>query len=433
MKTKILLLLLLGFAGIVFGQNKPDVNENSIFSLSFESDTIKVEKSPKDGYISIPIKADIVNSKNWENYKLLVEVDKEKSTLPFSDYEFEDNTFNFSDLKNKKVVTIKLKKDTIWDRGRQIVLNLKTMKNEDDIDKRNIGLKKKAIILVDDGKDHVNLFHNYNILAYVGTNFDIVESKTKAKNLFFATNIFIPPVERRNKVGFYFSLYGNRTMSDIDSTTNVNRVYKLEYVSEAQHYEHRAQYKLVTSRVSDNIGAYISPLFKLIKSSNKHLSLYYSPSLEFIWRKSTITRDFKDPINPHAYLVEGGIPGTITLSNISREIQNEYVFNVGGAGFFLAYQSSAISFRAHASVGYSSYFYPSNYSSEQHNFEVRRMHDVFFLGRVWLTEANTGITLQAEIMNTAINPRPFFGVTLSKAIKLDKLGSIFTPLTDRSK
>lgn len=36
-------------------------------------------------------------------------------------------------------------------------------------------------------------------------------------------------------------------------------------------------------------------------------------------------------------------------------------------------------------------------------------------------------------MNTAINPRPFFGVTLSKAIKLDKLGSIFTPLTDRSK
>ena len=45
---------------------------------------------------------------------------------------------------------------------------------------------------MDDGKDHINLFHEYNILAYVGTNFDIVESKTKAKNLFFATNIFIP-------------------------------------------------------------------------------------------------------------------------------------------------------------------------------------------------------------------------------------------------
>jgi hypothetical protein len=437
MKTNLLLLFLLGWSGIVFGQKqtdgKVDVNANSIFSLSFESDTIKVEKASKDGYISIPLKVDIVNPQTWEDYKFYIEVDKEKSSLPVSDYEFEDNTFNFSDLKKSKVITIKLKKDTLWDRERKIVLSLKTSKNTDDIDKRNIGLKKKIIVIVGDGKDHVNLFHEYNILAYVGTNFDIVESKTKAKNLFFATNIFIPPVERRNKVGFYFSLYGNRTMSDIDSTGNVSRVYKIEPVSGTQHNEYRAQYKMVTSRVSDNIGAYISPLFRLIKSSNKHLSLYYSPSLEFIWRKSTITRDFKDQKNSEVSLVDGFVPGTVMMDNVSRKIQNEYVFNVGGAGFFLAYQTADVSFRAHASVGYSSYFYPSNYLVEGNTTEVKRMHDVFFLGRVWLTEAKTGITLQAEIMNTAINPRPFFGVTLSKAIKLDKLGSIFTPLTDRSK
>lgn len=114
MKTNLLLLFLLGWSGIVFGQKqtdgKVDVNANSIFSLSFESDTIKVEKASKDGYISIPLKVDIVNPQTWEDYKFYIEVDKEKSSLPVSDYEFEDNTFNFSDLKKSKVITIKLKK-----------------------------------------------------------------------------------------------------------------------------------------------------------------------------------------------------------------------------------------------------------------------------------------------------------------------------------
>ena len=124
----------------------------------------------------------------------------------------------------------------------------------------------------------------------------------------------------------------------------------------------------------------------------------------------------------------GYIPGTITMEDISTRIQNEYVFNAGLLGLFLVYETKDFSFRVQASTGYSSYFYPSNsdgYAS------VGRRSDVFFLGRAWITEAKTGLTLQTEIMNTALNPRPFFGITLSKAFKLDKLATIFKPITER--
>ncbi|WP_415328886.1 hypothetical protein [Chryseobacterium sp. MMS23-Vi53] len=430
MKTNLLLLFLLGWVGMAFGQ---DVNERSIFELSFENDTIKVSKTSKDEYISIPIKIGIVDAATWKDYKLNVEVD-EVSTLPLSDYEFEEKNFNFCDLQKNKVISIKLKKDDVVDRDRILVLKLKTYNKDKDIEERNIGLKKKIVIIIHDGKDHVNLFNEYNILAYLGTNFDIVESKTKAKNLFFATNIFIPPIERKNKIGFYFSLYGNRTMSDIDSTGNVSRVYKIEPLTDSTHTRYFSQNKMVITRVSDNIGAFISPLIKIFKSSNKHLNLYYSPSLEFIWRKVDITTEFKDPSNLNSNIVTGGVPGTMVMDNISRKIQNEYTFNFGAAGLFLAYQTSAVSFRVHASVGYSSHFYPSNSLVKGMEDEsVGRKHDIFFLGRAWLTEAKTGVTLQAEIMNTALHPRPFFGVTLSKAFRLEEIGSIFTPLTDRSK
>ena len=240
------MLFPLGWAGMAFGQ---DDYEKSTFDLSFETDTIKFSKTGKDEYISIPLKMRIVDVESWEDYKLVVEVD-ENSTLPYSDYEFKDNNFSFNNLKNGKVLSVKLKKDNTPDRDRILILNLKTFKNKKNIEDRNIGSIKKVVIIISDGKDHINLFNEYNILAYLGTNFDIVESKTKAKNLFFATNIFIPPVERKNKIGFYFSLYGNRTMSDIDSTGNVNRVYKIEKLTDSTYVKYSSQNRLLITRVS---------------------------------------------------------------------------------------------------------------------------------------------------------------------------------------
>lgn len=446
MKTK-LLLLLLGWAGLVWGQVKDKkatvkkiavkesviqkVSDKSVFSIVFKNDTIKTEKSSKEDYINIPLKINLLDAKDWEGYKLKIEVDQSKTTLPATDYQLVDSNFNFTELGSESIVNIILKKDTIDDRDRFIFLNLKTVKDTTDVGKRNIGANKKVVIVIKSSskKYHID---DYKILSYVGTNFDIVEGKTKAKNLFFAQNIFHPPNKNKHNVGFYFSLYGNRTMSDVDSTGNVNRTYKIESINNGTaHILYKSQNKMTVTRISDNIGVHISPLFKLIKSSNEKLNLHYAPSLEFIWRQSKITREYTNPSNLETTTVYTPFPGTITMDNISRKIQNEYAFNVGLVGLFLVYETKEFSFRIQASTGYSTYFYPSNSILLDDESEIGRKSDVFFLGRAWMTEAKTGITLQTEIMNTAINPRPFFGVTLSKAFKLEDLGAILKPLTSR--
>ena len=56
------------------------------------------------------------------------------------------------------------------------------------------------------------------------------------------------------------------------------------------------------------------------------------------------------------------------------------------------------------------------------------MHDIYFNGRAWVTEINTGITLQAEINHSLINSNPQIVVTLSKAINFNRIGSIFSPI-----
>lgn len=443
MSTKLLLLFLL-WMGVVWGQKKKEttkeitneavrVSDKSIFSIGFRNDTIKTEKSSKETYITIPLKVNIVEPKDWIGCNLKVEIDKTNTSLPATDYTLIDSEFDFAKLNDGKVINILLKKDTLEDRNRYIILNLKTFKEDNtDIEKRNISTNKKMVVMVKaKQKPSVNCIDDYKVLSYVGTNFDIIEGKTKAQNLFFATNIFIPPVKNKNKVGLYFSLYGNRTMSDIDSTGNTRRTYKLEYVNETTHIKHTSQNKMITKRVSDNIGVHISPVLRLIKSSDENLNLYYAPSLEFIWRKSNITLQYKDPTNIKKDTINTPIPGTIVMDDYIQNFQNEYVFNFGAVGLLLVYETKSFSFRVQSSVGYSSYFYPSNSLASDAQTKVGRRSDIFFSGRSWITEATTGLTLQAEIMNTAINPRPFFGITLSKAFKLNELGSIFKPLTTR--
>lgn len=367
MRTKLLLPLLLFTMGLVLGQkttktkdqSKPQ--DKSIFEVSFKNDTVKAEKSSNDQYINLPLRINIGDAKNWEGYRLKIEADPSESSLPVSDYKLLDSGLNFTELGGEDVVNLILKKDTIEDRNRYLIINLKTYQDSADVAKRNTGANKKVVIMVKSSKKKsADLIDDYKILSYVGTNFDIVEGKTKAKNLFFATNIYIPPVLDKNKVGFYFSLYGNRTMSDIDSTDNVRRTYKIESIDENNHMEYSSQNRMITSRVSDNIGVHISPLFRFIRSSNENLNLFYAPSLEFIWRQSTITREFKNPTNLTSDVVPGYIPGTITMEDISTRIQNEYVFNAGLLGLFLVYETKDFSFRVQASTGYSSYFYPSN-------------------------------------------------------------------------
>src|SRR5690606_34115601 len=135
---------------------------------------------------------------------------------------------------------------------------------------------------------------DYRYLAYIGTNFDLVDG-IKTSNLFFATNIFVP--RYTEAVGFAVSLYGNRTFTATDTTGTSNFISKrIGYGDSAWIFNSKG---LATrTRTSDNLGAVVQPLIPLWKLSLKNtpIQLYYAPHFEFIWRRTHITTEIKNPV-----------------------------------------------------------------------------------------------------------------------------------------
>jgi len=437
---KVRLFLFCFLASCMQAMAKDNTPEN-VLNIGFKvSDTSITRKGQSFTYpiiISNKDKEKIGGIDSLTNYKVKVSVETESNTIPLSSIELDNTTFSLEEFKtkNEHKVFLTVLADSLSDRERNITLTMEIIKlNESD---RKLYLsnpdQKMKIIL----KGKSEQIKDYNVLAYLGSNFNMAEGKTQLQNLFFATNVFIPPLKsENNKVGFYLSLYGNRTMSTVDSTENGRRVYKRVKISDSTHWEHGAQQKLKTTRVSDNFGAYISPLFRFPGTHLKpNLNIYYAPSLEFVWRKTIISYEFLEQSNFDSVIVNYAVPGSMNFSNNFNKAVNEFAFNAGLIGLFLAYETPSISVRVHGSVGYSSIFNPQeNLFAIPGNSTAKIISksDIFFTGRAWITEPATGITLQAEVTNTAYNPRPFFGATLSKAFKLESLSGILSPITSRN-
>jgi hypothetical protein len=282
---------------------------------------------------------------------------------------------------------------------------------------------------------------DYNYMGYIGTNFDLIEG-IKAKNVFFAINVLSKPKKDRDKIGFYISLYGNRTLSKNDSIKNIThsyRVFDSIVDNQTQKYSQRQQYNFSKTVNNDNLGAYFSPLIKVWSLSNLDgaTQLFVCPSLEFIWRRVSVVNRISNIRNERPFLVSG------TTENFTNPINtnlksyqfNSYDFNMGG-GFWMIHENTKISVRLNMNVGWLRSFAPDmekalDIESFELNNDYLKTGDIFYTGKLWITESSTGITLQAEILNTLDKPNPFYGVTLSKAFDFEKLGNFFKPITSR--
>jgi len=407
------------------------LKSQDFYSFGFVTDTLTITKSnSKDVLSSIDIDVRIPNEERYKNYNYIVSVISNATTLSSDDYKIVDFSKKVSNTNKSENLYFLLKKDTLHDRERKIVLEIKIYDHGKEVTTNNLAKNQKITITIPIHQTHENLQSNYSYLSYVGTNFDLVDG-IKAQNLFFATNILLAPRINKNKVGFYLSLYGNRAMRDVDSTGTTRRSYKLEKLTDSTYIDYTAQSKMTTNRVSDNIGAHISTLFRIFKSKERNdLNLYFSPTLEFVWRRTNLIQKFSDPKNLESTIVNDNIPGTIEFSDTAIRQFNEYSFNAGLFGLFLSLENEDVSVRIQGSFGYSSNYYPRT-SINSMTMVTERSNDIFFAGRAWITEPKTGVTIQAEITNTKKNPRPFFGVTLSKAFNLKDLSGIFSPLTSR--
>ncbi len=423
---KILSLLFLLFSGIY------SVAQSTV---SFESDKKKIDRNAaEDKTFKFLLTAKNYTVKDLAGLTVQVSVNRPKTTLDSNSFSVDFRETTFNSLRENNAVYLTLKKDSITDRERKIILDLKVKNKEGKVVDSVMGPNKQMEITISEiiKKDSLN---DFSYLAYIGTNFDLVDG-IKAKNLFFASNILLKPKDKPGRMGFYLSLFGNRTMTTSDSLSNVKRTYKISGGQDGNTiYTHREQADLLITKVSDNLGAYMSPIVNIgtVSRSQNNVQLYYSPSLEFVWRRTRSTNVYSNGRNRDSVLVSGTNNGLIEFGPKSVQYANEFNFNAGVLGLFIAHENKQISVRVHLSTGYSRQYFPernSNISSEN-NIGYLKNEDIFFTGRAWITEATSGITLQAEITNTRKIPKPYYGVTLSKALNFKNLGTFFSPITSR--
>lgn len=435
---------------------------NISFKKGNKNDTLRRSKD-KEVLWSIEIMASDNKGDSIKNNINTIElsVDENKSTLPSDQYDIISNLNGkkLEELSSSNPVRVVIKKES--DAFNQIkslklVLKIKIKKPKgsngvavDDDPKNNQGELKEIELTVMPAKEP--FVTTYKYLGYLGTNFDLVEGKPKVKNLFFATNIFIP---EKKHWGFSLGLYGNRSFTRTDTSREVSfqsRIARLNDTTIVRSFDSASQ---VTNRVSDNIGAYFMPLIPLkFLGDEGPLEVYYAPQFEFIWRKTTLENSYLDNKTVRTDTSRNNLPANTAFPLITP-LNTKIEFNVydayfGLLGLLFRYENQDISVRLSSSVGLNLDYVPigslsqTNYPSgvspvyPTYDKQVRW----FFFARLWITEPTTGLTLGAEVSNyfgyrdvhgTKVSrAQPYYNVTLSKAFDLKNLATVVKPLSSR--
>lgn len=424
MRTKILFLFLLGWVGVAYGQKK---STNLNYDLSFDKDTIKVYdlKRQKSSIVKIGITGKYIPH----------EIKKIKIIEEYSDFKTKTNislSFNQKeiskmkseiDIKFQDAVYMTIKLDSLPKMDRKIIYRLIAL---DSLDKEvnYVNTAERTEVEVILKKENIkDSLSSYKYLSFIGTNFDLVEG-IKTKNLFFATNVFRAPYSKNN-FGFYLSLYGNRTMSLTEKVAGESMITEIFQNSTGAYFKKVKTLESSTiTQTADNLGAHFSTLFAPFKK-NDEVNVYVTVSADFIWKRNHYMKEYGKVIKEEDIpLNDSGI--SILTNDLSpyRKIIQEYQFNIG-PGLFLSLENKNISVKVHGFIGYGSNAINNGTDLNNQIVFIKDYKDLVFSGRAWITEPKTGITLQAEINNRLKIPRPFYGVTLSKAFNLDKLAGIF--------
>jgi len=418
---------------------KPTQAQEKLYDIGF-IDTLKpiTKNKEADQIIKIKIRTNILKKENLKGFKLNIKTDVNKSTLPPTDYELDVKQLLLTDLDEEYTFYLTIKKDELEDRQRELILKLFITDDKDKEDKANNNKQDNLTQLIIKVNGINAELADINYLAYVGTNFDLVDGP-KPKNLFFAINIFQAPERVNQKFGFNISLYGNRAFTNNYNNGAVR--YKSKIVGKGNNtaMQYESEGVQTVERTTDNLGAAFYPIFNLYKhdNDNRVFQAFYAPQAEFIWRRTSVTTTYTNStIVDSTLLSNRPITGTIILTPATQTTPiNIYDVNLGFLGILLQQQNSHISVRLNAAFGgnfsYSSASFNTNVTQIL-NSNFRRTTNWFFSARLWITEPVSGLTIGAEVYNNMFkNYQPYYNVTLSKALNFANLGKIFSPITTR--
>lgn len=414
-------------------------NAQSNSVLSFKNSSENVSKSrEKDNIYVFPIINNLSKNEETKKYVFKIVIDTALSTLPVTDYSMDKLTANIDDLEKGYhfYVIIKKETDTVPDRPRKLFLKLKVFEDGNEvIIPNNDSAHLKLQINVSPVRNEA--LKSYSYLAYVGTNFDLVEG-VKAKNLFFATSIFsAPDLIKGTRIGFNLLLYGNRAItSTVVSDSREEFTNRVVGRGDSAIFYTESGIRSV-SRVTDNLGASFNLLLRMGNLSDpaNTTQFYYAPQIEFIWRRTLLTTEYTDVIPVDSNVrYDRPINGTIILTPYKTSTPiNIYDVYLGLAALNMRHENENISVRLQAAFGRN--FSYSNYGNSARgeiNDSFQRTTNWFMSARAWITEPSSGITFGAEVSNIMFKDyRPYYNVTLSKAFNLKKLSGIFDPVTTR--
>lgn len=398
-------------------------------SVSFTKDAqtvVRFRKEPK--VVQFQVEFDRLDKDS--SYTVEV-IENDKATTLSGTYfalEIPFKTIAGTTTKQTKNFFLTIEPDSLPDRDRMIVLDLKVAYAKSGAEVPNKGAHRQLKVTV---KQAVDELEDYNYLAYIGTNFDLVDG-VQARNLFFATNIFVPR-STDSKKGVFISLYGNRAFSSIDSSSNVPWRTGVRPTSDSTYEAYFADADRVTTFTADNLGAYFSPFFGMGRLSDKNngVQYYFTPAAEFVWRRISRTSTYSNAVPTDTLPFTGSLSTGFTTPSEFTAKENRFEFKIG-PGVFMSHDTPKISLHVYFNAGYSALFVPQGIPTGlAGELDYRTKHDAFISARAWITEPKTGITVQAEVTNTWIEKRPFFVATLSKAFSFKNLGNILQPITAR--
>lgn len=417
---------------------------NAQYTISFKKSQDTIRRTSDKETKEIELTA---SDAKIDGLKLYVTVDDSKSTLPKADYEI-FNPIEGQDLKDlksdKNFVRIFFLPDNPKDKqlkDLKLVLKLTVKKTDkgketDDDEKNNKGATKEITIVIQPSDAPLE---NYRYLGYLGTNFDMVDG-VQANKLFFAVNILIPETQ---KYGIHAGVYGNRTMTQSDTTVNTTFTSRIEALGRDSVIYFRDTAVLMTSRTSDNIGAFFSPIIPIPAFSDGNLKVYYAPNFELIWRRTKIESQFANNATIKRDSLPSRFPANVAFPLVTplstRVTQNIYDAYIGLLGIMFRYETDDISIRIQGAAGFNFNYVPIGGLSSINPVYQKNTRG-YFQAKMIITEPTTGFTLGAEVSNffgKYKNPpqyskaQPYYNVTLSKAFNLKNLAAIVKPLTNK--
>jgi hypothetical protein len=439
---------------VLFSNSLYAQDELKRYSISFadkKMDTVFISQS-KNTYLDVELVASKTDDVHFKDYAITLSIHAPGLPDDYASFISAEKNMKFTDLKTNEpnVFTIKIKREAEALRLSQAVkirvsFSILDSIGEDGGAANADNVKKELEFVIQPSSEPL---HSYKYLGYLGTNFDLVDG-IQAKNIFFATNIFVP---ERSKWGFVLGVYGNRTLTKTDSsrqTIFLSKIVKINEDSVANYYDTALN---VVTRVSDNIGINFLPLIPIRTISDGDLKIYYAPQFEFIWRRTSLESAYIDNLNVRVDTIKRTYPSGVLFPLITplslKNSFNVYDVYLGLLGTLIRYENEDISIRINASVGLNLNYIPQGSSKSTFSTGASPVYPVlekakryFFYGRLWITEPLTGLTLGAELSNyfgnrivngaKVSNAQPYYNVTLSKAFNLKSLAGILNPLTTR--